>query len=289
MTARRSRNALPGAGSVASHGVEEFSFLSHPQPKRSKLVTAEIATIAQVARFSRCPICLTGDPVSREHVPPESVGGEVLTYTCMRCNNDIASRFESRLADYAHSRVRYASMDFPDLKGRRTVGELSVRFTPGGEFVIAPHHFPDEVAEELERGSKFSLSFTPPDPVLMRIALLKHVYLAACTLTRNLDLGVLGRQARSELVAARDAPRGQAVSPGPLASALRYTLRDPDKDFPAVALTAFYDEESMSTPEFVIVLAGRIAVRWPFGGLYTVVDESGGRTFYPMSRALPAA
>ena len=41
--------------------------------------------------FDLCPICLDPEPTSEEHVPPQSLGGRVMTLTCNRCNNDLGT------------------------------------------------------------------------------------------------------------------------------------------------------------------------------------------------------
>jgi hypothetical protein len=49
--------------------------------------------------FGECPICLEPTSGTREHVPPESIGGNVMTRTCEPCNNKFGSLYEPRPSD----------------------------------------------------------------------------------------------------------------------------------------------------------------------------------------------
>ena len=70
--------------------------------------------------FYVCPLCLTAfgedalrdGRLTRDHVPPENVGGHRLALTCKRCNNDAGRnvdshmRREADLLDFATGNVR---------------------------------------------------------------------------------------------------------------------------------------------------------------------------------------
>lgn len=71
--------------------------------------------------FGCCPICLTPEAVSREHVPPHSVGGSVLTTTCDRCNHEFGSRFEPSLNTW-YERSVSASITGCSVLGSRRLG-----------------------------------------------------------------------------------------------------------------------------------------------------------------------
>ena len=51
-----------------------------------------------------CPLCLTWfdmtsvDQLSQEHIIPSAVGGELLTLTCVRCNNTQGAKLDFHLA-----------------------------------------------------------------------------------------------------------------------------------------------------------------------------------------------
>ncbi len=70
------------------------------QPKVTDDVIQVMVGAQVPARFfESCPIC--GDPATDdEHVPPESVGGKVMTRTCRPCNNRLGSHVEADLADW---------------------------------------------------------------------------------------------------------------------------------------------------------------------------------------------
>jgi hypothetical protein len=64
-----------------------------------------------------CPICLTlytehalnqeiENPLTIEHIPPESLGGKRLILTCKNCNNN-AGKLDKRLLDYTKTKDFY--------------------------------------------------------------------------------------------------------------------------------------------------------------------------------------
>lgn len=63
--------------------------------------------------FDRCPICLKPEPTEREHLPPESMGGQVQTRTCVPCNNRLGSLVEGDLASWYIGEVRQARISSP--------------------------------------------------------------------------------------------------------------------------------------------------------------------------------
>lgn len=62
-----------------------------------------------------CPICLKIfnkkdiDLLSKEHVPPESVGGKIICLTCIPCNTKFGSKIEGSISDY------FKSIEFDDI------------------------------------------------------------------------------------------------------------------------------------------------------------------------------
>lgn len=74
----------------------EFSFDHEGEELRfSKYTSKETGRIDVVVvprfGFPVCPICLDPNPDEAEHVPPESLGGKVMTWTCKKCNNDFGT------------------------------------------------------------------------------------------------------------------------------------------------------------------------------------------------------
>lgn len=66
-----------------------------------------------------CPICLTSDANSREHVPPMSLGGGPLVMTCQRCNNEAGSRLEPDLLDWYEHALSKTSFASESILGQR--------------------------------------------------------------------------------------------------------------------------------------------------------------------------
>jgi hypothetical protein len=73
-----------------------------------------------------CPLCLRkiskpqnlDDVVSEEHIIPDSLGGNITTLTCRKCNNDDGSRLDAHLIQ----RIRVEQGDY-SINSRITVGD----------------------------------------------------------------------------------------------------------------------------------------------------------------------
>jgi hypothetical protein len=79
-----------------------------------------LAATVPFAPFYVCPLCLTAygldvlhaKALTREHVPPESVGGQRMVLTCWKCNNDSGTgpdshaRLEADIYDFAAGNLR---------------------------------------------------------------------------------------------------------------------------------------------------------------------------------------
>jgi hypothetical protein len=99
--------------------------------------TVEVTLIEPINRreFERCPIC--GDPAtSKEHFPPERIGGKVLTLTCEQCNNKLGSNVEPDLIDWIEGAISRPSLRSAALQGPRKEKRVLVRNTPTGDFVL---------------------------------------------------------------------------------------------------------------------------------------------------------
>lgn len=87
--------------------------------------------------FPVCPICLDPDPDEAEHVPPESLGGKVMTWTCKPCNNDFGTA-EERLRRFVDLETT-AHIEATDgsVPGKRaaTVALRSSKGRPNGIFI----------------------------------------------------------------------------------------------------------------------------------------------------------
>src|SRR4051812_43228082 len=104
-----------------------------------------IAARLQADSFYVCLICLrpfngralTARVLTREHVPPASLGGHRMTLTCEECNSggghaaDSHARLEANLIGFARGEVH-------DMKAhlRTQSGRMPVRITAGGGGVL---------------------------------------------------------------------------------------------------------------------------------------------------------
>jgi hypothetical protein len=210
--------------------------------------------------FDRCPICLSPDPISAEHLPPAALGGRSMTRTCSRCNNDLG-RIEAELIDWRDNAYRHTTATSDAIVGARKLPRLLHRQTPDGKFVLivdGPIH-PD--AEPMLKGLDFALQFVPPNPRLYKLAALKHAFLAACLELRAIPQTPCADLIRGELLAARDAPSRKEI-PGSdyaLSMPLMRTHEHPCE--PSVMLGHVRRPDGLA--EWWISLAGTIAVPWP--------------------------
>jgi hypothetical protein len=166
----------------------------------------------EVHYFDRCPICLSPEPTSAEHLPPGALGGRSMTRTCTRCNNDLG-RVEAELTDWRDNAFRHTTATADGIVGARKLPRLLHRRTADGKFALiidGPMH-PD--AEPMLKGPEFALQFVPPNPRLYKLAALKHAYLAACLDLRAIPQTLCADVIRRDLLAARDAPSRREIPP----------------------------------------------------------------------------
>jgi hypothetical protein len=212
-------------------------------------------------RFDRCPICLTAQPDSAEHVPSAALGGQSRTWTCGPCNNGLG-RIEAELVDWRDDALRHTRATADGVRGALKLPRLLRRRTPDGQFVLiidGPMH-PD--AEPMLKGHEFSLLLTPPDPNRYKLAALKHAYLAACLELRTIPETPSAEVIRQDLRGARDATSraGVPVSQYARSMPLMRTHEQPAEPSVALAIVRRSDD---GVAEIWIALAGTIAVPWP--------------------------
>lgn len=218
-------------------------------------------------RFDSCPICLTPDPDHEEHVPPESLGGKVMTWTCQRCNNDFGTA-EEELRCFLELEIKVqaeATRDGP-VRGKRgaTVALRSAPGRPPGAFVrsSAP-----EFADVLASGSS-ELRVTPLDMDRVRAAALKQAYLSACLLLGGVPNSPAVERVRSILLAARDRDT----------TALASGLTEEGVELPGWieaegAAPVLLVEPSDEVPDWLFAFAGRFTMPWPFADLRVAVES----------------
>lgn len=159
----------------------------------------------QIQRWKppRCPICSSGDNPTKEHVPPESIGGVHLTWTCKPCNSDLGSKVDEPLRQWSRFSFPRATIELDGLPGRRRIGEFGLGRTRQGKPALILAGLERSVSENIGGSSSLRLSFQA-EPLLYRSGLLKSAYLAVCAAANRVPLGPTSDAVRHDLVAARD-------------------------------------------------------------------------------------
>ena len=211
--------------------------------------------------FAVCPICLSGQPDTREHVPQRDLGGRVVTRTCSRCNSEFGSRVEVALKDWFDDALRHVRFSGGDVRGVRSSPRLLLRWSPEGEFILFPESESDPTFQEMLESGSVLMHYSPPEPRLWCAAALKHAYLAACVCLRQIPMTPLADQVRAELLAVRDATRGKEPL-GEIAAGLRLSRSYAPATDPAVSLVAL-QTDSGEVVDVGLSLAGTLFVSWP--------------------------
>ncbi|GAA4596340.1 hypothetical protein BJY16_001980 [Actinoplanes octamycinicus] len=219
----------------------------------------ELVEALQPRRFDACPICGSPEATEEEHVPPESIGGKGMTWTCKPCNNSFGSRVEADLLDWYEGALTtwFAS---ETVRGKRRTGRMLVRWTENGEYVLLPVGKSDEIYAEILAAGNVEMEFDTPEHKRWSIALLKCVYLALC-IKFGVIQGPWADQVRADLLAARDARRRVDVPPSEIAQRL-YVLRafGPEPITSSPVVTSII--HGPDGPIEGVLLAGRLFVSW---------------------------
>lgn len=159
--------------------------------------------------FDACPIC--GDPATHnEHVPPRSLGGRVMTRICGPCNNELGSKVESDLVDWYDDAVTLPAFSGDAVQGARRATRIFYRADVDGTPGLLMDESADPGVRELLLSGQIDLTVYEPDLNRVRLALLKHAFLAACMAFGPLE-GPEADAVRADLIAARDAPSRHEV------------------------------------------------------------------------------
>ena len=144
----------------------------------SKVTGRVTAIVIERCDFPVCPICLGPDPDVAEHVPPESLGGRIMTMTCRRCNHNFGTAEEQLRSFIDQETTVHAQASDGSVNGRRAakVALRSSEGRPTGAFVRSAAPEFDEVLDSCSS----ELTVKPLDMRLVVAAGLKHAYLAAC-------------------------------------------------------------------------------------------------------------
>jgi len=225
----------------------------------------DILAAAEPTTFDRCPICLAPEPTSREHVPPEALGGSVFTRTCERCNNSFGSGVEPELVDWWEDAVGSVSLAHDGVAGARRATRLLLRQNDDGEPVILLGRVDDAIRDKFGPGTEISVNYRRPDRARYRLAALKSAYLGACLLLRSIPETPEAAGVRAELIAARDAPRRAQLEESEHCAALQLWRTHGPAAPGEIALVRIRPSDG-SEPLIAISLARTLFMSWPVGG-----------------------
>lgn len=162
--------------------------------------------------FAQCPICLSSDPTSAEHVPPEAIGGRIMTSTCVPCNNELGSSIDAPFVDSMFGRFRSFKLSTEDsngVLGYRTY--RNVRLAAGESHEQAVWIDGRKNSRQFLAGAtRFEVKMQPPDPKAVGLGELKSLYLACCVIANAILSGETAERVRQDLIAVRDDRAGLA-------------------------------------------------------------------------------
>ncbi|MGW5685238.1 HNH endonuclease [Nonomuraea sp. NPDC003754] len=210
--------------------------------------------------FESCPIC-GGPPEKDEHVPPKSIGGVIMTRTCRGCNQTFGGRVEGGVKDWFYGATSEVELASENVRGSRRVGKMQIMPARGGGFLVTMGGGSEDDFRAMLLSKQVVVRGRGPDPNILRLALLKHVYLAQC-LRSGVPEGALADHIRESIVAARDASRRDPMPVSPVALGLTVVRFSVDERLSASPLVAARIELPDGPMDGVIML-GRFFVSWP--------------------------
>ncbi|WP_168442826.1 HNH endonuclease [Microbacterium sp. PF5] len=241
-----------------------------PPPIEGVTRGAEHVPVAfEYAEFDRCPICLTPDPDSREHVPPHSLGGSVLTATCERCNNEFGSRYEPHALAWYENALGNARVSGSTVPGKRHAGTYLFRLGSDGSIVLFQQGKYDKAVLDILSNGDAEITYDPVDVERAKLAFVKSAYLAACVLVQRIPDGPKATTVREELLAAREHPRDAPFISGPAVRALKIGRNNGDAHPGEIRLMVIHADEGR---ELGVSFNRRIIVDWPLDPLYFQVS-----------------
>jgi HNH endonuclease len=231
-------------------------------PPGSQPVDVTVLDEIKARFFDACPIC--GDPATTdEHIPPQSLGGKIMTRTCGPCNNDLGSRVEADLTDWHDDALMGARWRSAGIRGYRGSGRIVHRVGPAGEWILVIDGGHDPAVIDMLNSGHVEMEVRMPDRNRYRLALLKHAYLAAC-LKFGVPDGEAADQVRRDLIGARDARSIQDVPRSRLALGLIVARLATAKPAPVPPVVWAVAQEP-DGPGHGVLLGGRIFVSWSSG------------------------
>jgi hypothetical protein len=210
--------------------------------------------------FDKCPICGSAAD-SDEHVPPQSMGGRVVTRTCGLCNHRLGSNVEKDVKEWFDVAITLPRFSSSTVRGARGAGRLLLRRTAACEnlLLVDGHVDPDIIG--MLRSGDLAVAGLLPDENRWRLALLKCAYLGYC-MVDGVPTGRIADRVRAQLIAARDADGPSSVPFSDLAMGLLVSRQsEPAADIPPLVY-AVAREPKRDLPG--VLLAGCIFVAWHF-------------------------
>lgn len=242
---------------------QDGTVLEFETPRLGVESRLDVVTPILAQSFPMCPVCLSGSPSEKEHIPQYALGGRVMTMTCSACNNGLGSRVEAELQDWFDHALVSVSFEHEDLPGRRRAPRLLYRNGPSGFCLLIEGDLAPEIQQMLDEGT-FHLHYRRPDPRRYRLAALKHAYLAACLYLGYVPAIPDAEAIRADLLSARDSPKRSRPPASEHADRLAiYQSHAPPKG-PPLAIVATRLDEPAARREYLISLAGVMFVSWPF-------------------------
>lgn len=246
--------AVPTAG-----GTKEAR---HPGFRRDGRRTSG-AWIVERHDFSTCPICLSHDYLTDEHVPMRRLGGQVMTKTCEECNNKLGSTAEERLRALIDGEVTIEAASRTDggLRGVRRA-TAAIRQVPFEKPTLHVTSGDPALLGAFASKEPFDLRYRLLDPYPAGIAVLKYAYLAACVWLAEIPMTDEAKSFREALLFARDGVETSDES----RRAIGHRIQDlvlVDNASGVVGSIALV-EPATEQARWTFVLGGRLSVPWPF-------------------------
>lgn len=260
-SSKKRRNSAPPLGVEAptSGGTQEAR---HPGFRRYGRRTSA-AWFVNRLDFDFCPICLSSDDLTDEHLPMKALGGKVMTKTCKDCNNKLGSKAEEALRALIEGEVviKAKSQSTDGRRGfrRATAAIRQVPFTPPTLHVTSGD---PEFLSAVKAGVPMDLSYRLLDRYPAGVAILKYAYLAACVWLGEIPMSDQAVACRETLVGARDGAVADAdlrAAIGSLVHSLAL-VENGSRQVGSVALL----QPTEAHPAWTLLLGGRLAVPWPF-------------------------
>lgn len=238
-------------------------------------VSSRLLIPASWADFDFCPICLSSDELTSEHIPSGKLGGTILTRTCKTCNNRFGSLEEALLR--ATEQVVTLHARSSTLRGERKVGEMAVRQDSSGALVLmqTAQGFPDWYEEICANGVVHEIQLRRPCQCVAYVALLKNAFLMACVIAPDL-LATPGLPAvelvRKQLINWRDSPREHYSMDSRLRK-LKHSFSAPILDEPISGLYLVKDLVA-GTEEVMLRMGPSLIIAWPVDAVQIVQKAS---------------